>query len=75
MVSAGGGVAKSAEDRQKKEKLNDSCGFIVLQTPSVKVHKKWKKRTKPIFSHHGQTHIYILSHTFAFSADENVLGR
>ena len=55
--------------------FNDSCEFIVLQTPSVKVHKKGKKRTKPIFSHHGQTRIYILSHTFAFSADENVLGR
>ena len=76
MVSAGGGVAKIGRGQtKKKEKLNDSCGFIVLQTPSVKVHKKWKKRTKPIFSHHGQTHIYILSHTFAFSADENVLGR
>ena len=66
---------KNRQRTDKKKKLSDSCEFIVLQTPSVKVHKKGKKRTKPIFSHHGQTRIYILSHTFAFSADENVLGR
>ena len=76
MDRIGDGVINSGRRQLKqRNRKNDSCGFIVLQTPSVKVHKKWKKRTKPIFSHHGQTHIYILSHTFAFSADENVLGR
>ena len=41
---------------------------------TVKVHKKRKKeRTKPIFNHPVQKLEYIVSHTFAFPSDENVL--
>ena len=59
---------KSAEDRQKKEKLNDSCGFIVLQTPSVKVHKKGKKKKEAdIQSSRSNPHIHSQSHICFFS--------
>ena len=59
---------KSAEDRQKKEKLNDSCGFIVLQTPSVKVHKKGKKKNEAdIQSSRSNPHIHSQSYICIFS--------